>query len=83
MHVDHRQRLTAGDQQCQRLRLVVVEHELRHVTGHRGQQLVALLAGQLTFGDDTVEEDLDVDFVVAAVDARRVVDGVRVDEATA
>ena len=35
---------------------------------------------QLAGVDDAVEQDLDVDLVVAAVDAGRVVDGVGVDE---
>ena len=81
MHVDHRQRLPAGDEQRQRLRLVVVEHEVGDLVGHRLEQLVALLRRQLAGGDDAVEEDLDVDLVVAAVDAGRVVDGVGVDQA--
>ena len=70
------QRLPAGDGERQRLRLVVGQHELGDLVGHRPEQLVALLAGELAGGDDAVEQDLDVDLVVAAVDAGRVVDGV-------
>ena len=47
VHVDHRQRLPAGDRQRQRLGPVVVEHELGDLVGHRRQQLVALLGRQL------------------------------------
>ena len=81
VHVDHRERLAPGDHQGERLGLVVGEHEVGHLVGHRRQHVVALLGRQLAGVDDAVEEDLDVDLVVAAVDARRVVDGVGVDEA--
>ena len=42
--------------------------------------VVALLDRHLAFGHHRAEEDLDVDLVVAAIDAGRVVDGVGVDE---
>ena len=64
----------------QGLGLVVGEHKAGHLVGHRSEQLVALLRRQLAGGDDAVEEDLDVDLVIAAVDTGRVVDGVGVDE---
>ena len=54
-----------------------------HVVGHVGEQLVALLDGQVAGGHHGVDEDLDVDLVVGAVDAGRVVDGVGVDETAA
>jgi len=45
---------------------------------HTGEQLVALLYGHVAVLDDGVEQYLDVDLVVGAVDAGRVVDGVHV-----
>jgi hypothetical protein len=60
------------------LLVVVVQDEPRDVVGHAAQACVALLLVQLAPRDQPVEHDLDVDLVVAAVDARRVVDGVGV-----
>ena len=80
VHVDHRQRLRPGDHQRQGLGPVVVEHQLRDLVGHLDQQFVALLHRQLAVADELVEQDLDVDLVVAAVDAGRVVDRVGVDQ---
>ncbi len=82
MNVDHRERLTTGYGQRERLGAVVVEHQLADLVGHLDQQLVALFDRHRAFGHHGTEEDLDVDLVVAAVDAGRVVDGVGVDEAT-
>ncbi len=76
MHIDHRHRLMPGNGQRQRLRTVVVEHQLGDLVGHLGQQFVALLDRHLAFGHHSAEEDLDVDLVVAAVDAGGVVDRV-------
>ena len=81
VHVDHRQRLATGDGQRQRLRAVVVEHQLGDLVGHLGQHVVALFDGHRSLGHHRAEEDLDVDLVVAAVDAGGVVDRVGVDEA--
>ena len=64
----------------QRLRTVVVEHQVGDLVGHLRQQLVALLDRHRAFGHHRAEQDLDVDLVVAAVDAGGVVDGVGVDE---
>ena len=83
MDVDHRQALGAGDHQRQRLRPVVVEHELGDLVGHLVEQVVALLERHLAGGDHVAEQDLDVDLVVAAVDAGRVVDRVGVDQTAA
>ena len=60
---------------------VVAQHELRDLVGHLGEQLVALLHGHVAGIDHRAEQDLDVDLVVGAVDARRVVDEVGVDPA--
>ena len=49
--------------------------------GDRSQQLVALLHGQLAGLDRQRQQDLQVDLVVGAVDAARVVDRVGVDAA--
>ena len=62
------------------LPVVVIQHQLADLVGHLGQQHVALLEGQATAGHDRAEEDLDVDFVVRGVDARRVVDEVRIEQ---
>ena len=62
--------------------VVVGQHEVGHLVGHRGEQLVALLAGEVTLGDDPVEQDLDVHLVVGGVHAGGVVDEVGVQPAT-
>ena len=80
MDVDHRRGLPAGDREGQGLRPVVLEHQLGDLVGHRHEQLVALLHGQVAGRHLGVEQDLDVDLVVRAVDAGRVVDGVGVDQ---
>ncbi|CAB4853732.1 unannotated protein [freshwater metagenome] len=82
MHVHHRQRLAAGDAERQRLRPIVVKHQLADIVGHFHQHGVALLGRERAGLDDRPEQDLDVHLVVAAVDSRRVVDRVRVDQAT-
>ena len=51
----------------------------RDLVGHGRQQHVALFAIKLAGRLDGAGEDLDVDLVVRAVDARRIVDGVGVD----
>ena len=81
MHVHHPQRLLAGDHQRERLAPVVLQHEFGDVIGHLGEQRVALLGRELAVVHQLVEGDLDVDFVVAAVDAGRIVDRVGVDRA--
>ena len=79
VHRQHRVLLRAGVAQQDVLLVVVTQHQSRDVVGHLDQQLVALLGGQVAVGDDLAEQDLDVDLVVGAVDAGRVVDGVGVD----
>ena len=60
--------------------IVVVGQDLgRDLVGHGRQQHVALFAIKLAGRLDGAGEDLDVDLVVRAVDARRIVDGVGVD----
>ena len=81
VHVDHRQRLPAGDRQGQRLRPVVVEHQLGDLVGHLAAAArCARSAVMLAVRHHGAEQDLDVDLVVAAVDAGRVVDRVGVDQ---
>ena len=58
-----------------------MEHALADGVGHFDQQLVSLLLAHAAFGHDGVDQDLDVDLVVRAVDARDVVSGVGVDPA--
>ena len=81
VHVDQRRRLDDGVDQRLVLADVVGQHQLGHLGGHLGQQLVALLDGEVAVIDDAIEHDLDVDLVVGAVDTGRVVDGVVVDPA--
>ncbi len=50
------------------------------ILGDLGEQLVALGVAQLPAPHGEVEQDLQVDLVVRAVDARRVVDEVGVDQ---
>ena len=80
MHVDHRSRLAPGDGERDVLLVVVGSTSCGDLVGHLVEQLVALLHRQVAGGDGTVEQDLDVDLVVGAVDAGRVVDGVGVDQ---
>ena len=79
MDVDQRRSLHGGVDQRLVLPDVVGEDELGDVVGHRRQQLVALLDGEVSCGHHRIEQDLDVDLVVGAVDPGGVVDGVGVD----
>ena len=83
MDVAHRVGLRGGDVERTGLAVVVAEHLGRDVVGHRGEQGVALLAGEVAVPHDPVEQDLDVDLVVGAVHPGRVVDRVGVDVAAA
>ena len=49
------------------------------LVGHRGEQVVALLLGEVAVAHDAVEQDLDVHLVVGGVHAGGVVDEVGVD----
>ena len=64
------------------LQIVIAQDELGNVVGHLDQQLVAVRSGQATLSFRLAQQDLDVDLAVRAVDARRVVDEVRVDATT-
>ncbi|MDQ1092969.1 hypothetical protein QE400_002382 [Xanthomonas sacchari] len=68
--------------QAQRLVLadVVPQDQLGDLVGHRRQQLVARVQGQLLGLHHVVEQDLDVDLVVGGVHAGRVVDEVGVEQ---
>ena len=61
--------------------LVVGQHQLTDLVGHRQQQLGAIVGVHFARGDQRVDQDLDVDLVVGAVDARGVVQRVGVDPA--
>ena len=63
-----------------RLQERVVEHVRDDVVGHLEQQRVARRAVELAAPLGEAEQDLQVDLVVGAVDAGRVVDEVGVDE---
>ena len=83
MDVAHRGGLRDGDVERAGLAVVVAQHLVRDVVGHRGEQGVALLGGEVAVAHDPVEQDLDVDLVVGAVHPGRVVDRVGVDVAAA
>ena len=59
---------------------VVGEDEGGHVVGHLGEHAAAIFVGETAGRMGAAQKDLDVDFVVARVDPRRVVDGVGVDQ---
>ena len=63
------------------LAIVVAHDEPRDLVAHGLQQRVPIVDGELAGRDDAVEEHLQVDLVVRHVDARAVVDRIRVDEA--
>ena len=71
VHAHHRVLLRPGVAEQHVLLVVVAQHVLGDVVGHRGEHLVALLGGELALADDLAEQDLDVDLVVGGVDARR------------
>ena len=79
--VEHRGRLRLGHRERLALLVVVLQDEVGDRLGHVDEQGVALLDGHVAGVHDGVEQDLDVDLAVGAVDARRVVDRVRVDAA--
>ena len=54
----------------------MTQHQAPDLVGHGGQQLVALGRRKTALGDDRIDQNLDVDLVVRAVDAGRVVDGI-------
>ncbi len=72
-----------GGGQLDLLRLVVVvlQHEESHLVGHARQQVVAALQREAAGFLHGAQQDLDVDLVIGAVHAGRVVDGVGVDQA--
>jgi hypothetical protein len=61
------------------LLVVVGEDQAPDLVGHRGKQRITLLAGHVTATNQPGEQDLDVDFVIGAVDTGRVVDCVGED----
>ncbi len=66
--------------QCLVLAVVVHQHQLAHLAGHRGQQFVALVHGELLGAHHVVEQNLDIDFVVGGIHTGRVVDEVGVEQ---
>jgi hypothetical protein len=79
--VDHARRVRLREAERLALLVVVLEHERRDRVRHLDEQLVALLLGQVARLDHRVQQDLDVDLAVRAVDTAGVVDRVRVDPA--
>jgi hypothetical protein len=68
--------LRPGVAQRHRLVVVVPQDERADLVGHRREQVVAFGLAELAGRDRAGEQDLDVDLVVGAVDAGRVVDEV-------
>ena len=68
--------------QAQRLILPVVvdQNQFTDFVGHAGQQRIALFKAEVTGQNRRTEQDLDVDFVVGGIDARRVVDEIGVQQ---
>jgi len=58
------------------LLVVVLQHQLGHRVGHFEQQLIALLGGHVASADHLIEQDLDVHFMIRAIDAAGIVDEV-------
>ena len=59
--------------------VVVREDKCRDLVGHGRQECIAVRLGEFAISNDSVQEDLDVDLVVAGIHSRRIVDGVRVE----
>jgi len=70
-----------GNGKRQRLQPVVLENHLGDLVRHLGEERVALLERQASLAHLSIERDLDVHFLVRAVDAGAVVDKVGVDPA--
>ena len=71
-----------GDGEGEGLQVVVAQAQLGDGVGHRGEELVADLVGQLAAAGQGAERDLDIDLEIRGIDAGGVVDGVGVDAAT-
>ena len=72
-------RLRLRQRERQALQVIVAQHMGRHVVGALAQNLIALLQGEIAGGHGSIEEYLEIDLVVAGIDARGIVDGVGVD----
>ena len=70
-----------GQGDVDRLGLVVVveQHQIADLVGHFSQHAAALPGGHMAIVDGVAEQDLDIDLMVRAIDAGRIVDGVRID----
>ncbi len=71
--------MRAADPEHGVLPVVVRQHQFGDLVGHLAEQFVTLLLAQPPLADQVVEQHLDVDLVVGAVHAGRVVQGVGVD----
>jgi hypothetical protein len=72
-----------GQRQAQCLEAIILQHDMRDIVGHRDEHRVALLQRQPALVHLAVERDLDVDLVVRAIDAGRIVDEVGIDPSAA
>ncbi len=59
-----------------RLLVVLTQHQAPNLFGHAFKQFIACLDGHITFFNQLIEQNFDINFVVRAVDARRVVNSI-------
>src|SRR3546814_2878208 len=64
---------------AKRLQAVILQHNRRYRIRHRIQQCVAIFETESSLAHVLVERDLDIDLIVGTIDARTIVDEVRVD----
>ena len=64
------------------MQVIIAQHEIGNVVGHRHEQFVTFLARQILFLRDVTEQDLDIDFTVRAVNAGRIVYEIGVNAST-
>ena len=72
-------RAALGERKCQRLQVIVAEHECCHLPCHVGEQLVARRVRKLALARGRTQRDLAVDLDVRGIDAGGIVDGVGVE----
>ena len=77
--LDQLRRYLRRHRQALRLERIVAQHQRGDLVGHLGKLPVSLLEREFALAHRRVEQDLDVDLVVRAVHAGRIVDGVGID----
>ena len=71
--------LTLRQADCLGLLVVVGQHQIGNRVGHAGQQRIALLGGHVLGSDHLVQQNLDIDLMVGAVNATGIVDKVGIE----